>query len=366
MLKPIRKFLTVLLLLGSVFATRASGAELSGQWIRTELDSLYELRESVVARRDSIQKQADELAAEVARLKQSLAERFSRLAEYRLEGVLSRSQALADSIDMLNRAISTCDDELTARSLQATAYYTSVLDSITLELKDIRDRKLRLEILEQIEQLQTERTALARFSTATKTRKRYEAGFSLSQLERVVKVLPKDSPEEIREKTDFLGDIAARWSRTLAELEKSIERFSEERAIRRRLNEFAQEISLFDRTGPSSRAGARSSATSPEDLGLKAESGEGYGDFFTTETTSEPFQTGPLILDLELGELESGMWLLQNLENLSADELEAAVGLLESRRDSLKENLEILRTMERDMRSKAGEIGREQEVAPPK
>ncbi len=88
MLKPIRKFLTVLLLLWPALAGSASGAELSGERIRTELDSLYELRESVVARRDSIQKQADELAAEVARLKQSLAERFSRLEEYRLEGVL--------------------------------------------------------------------------------------------------------------------------------------------------------------------------------------------------------------------------------------------------------------------------------------
>ena len=365
MLKPIRKFLTVLLLLWPALAGSASGAELSGERIRAELDSLYELRESVVARRDSLRQKADELASEVARLKESLAERFSRLEEYRLEGVLGRSQALADSIDLLTRAISTRNDELTALSLQASAYYTSVLDSMTLALKDVRDRKLRLEIVEKIEQLQTERAALARFSTATKARKRHEGGFSLSQLERVVQVFPKDSPEEIREKAGFLEDIAARWLRTLEELEKSIERLSEERAIRRRLGEFAQEIALFDATGPSSRAGVKSSATSPEDFGLRTESMEGYGDF-STEATSQLFQPGTLILDLELGELESGMWLLQYLENLSADELEAAVGLLEVRRDSLKVNLEILRTMERDMRTKAGEIGREQEVAPPK
>ena len=92
---------------------------------------------------------------------------------------------------------------------------------------------------------------------------------------------------------------------------------------------------------------------------------QGYGDF-STEKLGETFQPDQLTFDLELGELESGMWLLENLENLSAGELEAAVGLLEARRDSLEENLDILRAMERDIRSKAGEIEREQEGAPPK
>ena len=368
MLKLIRISLAVLFLLGSASAERASGAELTGERIRAELDSLLELRASALQRLDSFQKQADELAAEVARLKESLAERFSRVEQYRLEGTLSRSQAVADSIDMLNHSISTYTDKLTARSIQATAYYTSVLDSITLELKDIRARELRLEVMEKIERLQAERAVLARFSTAAGVRKPREAGFSLSQLAQVVQVLPQDSPEDIREKADFLTDMAARWSRTLTKLEKSIERLSEESSIRMRLGEFAQEISLFDETGPSSRAGLRSSSTSPADNGMQTENvldRQGYGDF-STEKIGETFQPDQLTFDLELGELESGMWLLENLENLSAGELEAAVGLLEARRDSLEENLDILRAMERDIRSKAGEIEREQEGAPPK
>jgi hypothetical protein len=367
-LKLIRIALAVLFLLGSTSAESASGAELTGERIRAELDSLLGQRASALQRRDSFQKQADELAAEVARLKGSLAERFSRLEQYRLEGTLSRSQAVADSIDMLNNSISAYTDKLTALSIQATAYYTSVLDSMTLELKDIRDRKLRREIMEKIERLQEERAILARFSTAAGVRKPREAGFSLSQLAQAVQVLPQDSPEEIREKADFLTDMAARWSRTLAKLEKNIERLSEEKAIRMRLGEFAQEISLFDETGPSSRAGLKSSSTSPTDNGMPTENvldRQGYGDF-SIEKLDETFQPGQLSFDLELGELESGMWLLENLENISAGELETAVGLLEARRDSLEENLDILRAMERKMRSKAGEIEREQEGAPPK
>ena len=240
-----------------------------------------------------------------------------------------------------------------------------MLDSVTLELEDIRDRKLRLETMQKIERLQAERAALARFSTAARPREPQKAGFSLSQLTQVVQVLPQDSPEEILEKADFLTDVTLRCSRTLAKLEKSIEQLSEERAIRMRLGEFAQEISLFDRAGPSSRAGVRSSSASPEDQVLRAEPGESYGDY-STEKIDGTFQPDQVSFDLELGELESGMWLLENLEDISAGELEAAVDLLEARRDSLRKNLDILRAMERGMRSKAGEIEREQEGAPPK
>jgi hypothetical protein len=364
-LKPIGKCLAALLLLWLALAAGVSGAELPGLRLTAGLDSLLELRESSLARRDALQKQADELASEVARLKESLAGGFSRLEQYRLEGALRRSQVVADSIDLLNRTVSACTDELAARSLQATAYFTSVLDSLTLELKDIRNKKLRGEMIEKIERLQAGRAALARYSTAARSGKSSETGFSLSQLAQAVQVLPQDSPEEIREKADFITDIAARWSRTLTEVEKNIERLSDERAIKRRLGEFAQEISLFDGTGPSSRAGVKPSPASSDDKVFRTEPPESFGDYSIDGVggTSPP---GQLTSDLELGELESGMWLLENLENLSAGELEAAVGLLEARRDSLEENLDILRAMERKMRSKAGEIEREQEGAPPK
>jgi len=364
-LKPIGKSLAALLLLWSALAAGVSGAELPGPRLTAGLDSLLELHSSSLARRDSLRQQADELASEVARLKESLAGRFSRLEQYRLEGALRRSQVVADSIDLLNRTVSACTDELAARSLQATAYYTSVLDSLTLELKDIRNKKLRGEVIKKIERLQAERAALARYSTAARAGKPSEAGFSLSQLVQAVLVLPQDSPEEIREKADFLTDIAARWSRTLAEVEKNIERLSDERAIKRRLGEFAQEISLFDGTGPSSRAGVKSSPTSPDDKVFRTESAEGYADY-STDGFGGTSQPGQLTSDLELGELESGMWLLENLDNLSADKLEAAIGLLQTRRDSLQKRLEILRAMERGIRSKAGETEQLKEDAPPK
>ena len=330
--------------------------------LTASLDSLSGQRDSALARRDSLRARSEALAAEVARYKESQEKDYSTLAQYRLEAGLRRSQALADSLDSLNGIIEGCERSLASKRLAAVSRATAALDSLSRALEAVKDRKQRESLLKRIEELTAWRSGLIRYSLKPLPPPGGAgADWSLDRLSQAIRITDQDSPEQILEKADFLADMAARWSRSLTVLEANIKRLDEEKAIRTRLGEFAQELSLFDETGLSSRAGVRPEQSGERGTATPVDNGSGFSKF----TTSGVLEELPA-LDQELSNPETQLYLLQNLEHLSLDDLEAALGRLDGQRDSIRVNLRLLQDLEREFRSRAGRSDQQQEEAPRK
>jgi hypothetical protein len=322
-------------------------------------------RQAVRARRDSLNERASALAAETNRLKEKLAERTVSLDQYRLEEALRRSQALADSLDAAGTSLAGLDRRLADLRRTAGEAYSAALDSLSQALETAGNQGERRVLLKSIEKLRQARASLSQTAEPGASRRPGEPALGLEQLREVALITPQDSQEEIREKADFLSDVAGRWSRALEQIRKGIGRLSDEKEIRQRLGEFAQEISLFDGTAVSSRTATRSAPEALSDKAPAPGTERAVSDFapvFSETGTAASTQS----LDLELYDPEADLRLLQNLEHFSRDDLESAISRLAARSDSLQAELGLLRALELDLRKKAGEIGNVKEGGPPK
>ncbi|HUU29409.1 MAG TPA: hypothetical protein VM123_16525 [archaeon] len=363
----IRQYLKITLLFflasGAALAARSDDLESRAAIIRRELAGLETQRAELVLCKDSLSRQADSLASEIAELKSRIAQNYSRLDQFRLQERLRASQVLADSLDKLTLKILELEKRLSRRTLEVISFYTAAIDSLSLELQASRNRAGKGELLKRIERLRQERAIFSDLGESPPAKGREGARLSLEKLAGAARIGPRDSPEELREKANFLEDMAGKWMRALGKLEENLDRISEEGAMRKRLGEFAQEISLFDNAGVSSRAGQRSQATPA--TGQETYRAPDEGTLMLKNESLPPEAEGLKSLDLELFNLEGDLWLQRNLENLSADEIEAAIRVLEARRDSLENDLRTLRELEQSLRSRAVELESKKEGAPP-
>jgi hypothetical protein len=319
--------------------------------------------DSLRVKRDSLQGFLDGLSREVAALQgRVLAGGFSPVEQYRLSEKLRASQALADSLDRVNREVSALTAGIARQRAELYRISTAAVDSLTAVLGRTRGTREREELLGRIGELRLRRVALY-VQEEPGGRKTTAAG--LAGVSRALEIGPEDGPEEIREKADFVDDLTDKLSRSLRGVETDIGRLSEENALRRRIGEFAQDISLFDEGLAANRAQARaggaigtppSSATGKPDEGIR---------ILTQGQGGEQFGKGGGAIDLETSDLEKDQALLRNLESLSTRELEAALGQLKTRRDSLRTDLDSLRALARNFREKAAQDGRGKEGAGP-
>ncbi|MCE5270247.1 hypothetical protein LLH00_03090 [bacterium] len=319
------------------------------------------------ARRDSLSARLERVSAEVARLKQGVAQdMFSPVEQYRLGESLRAGKSLADSLDRLNVRLSA----LERRTGTAREALRRGLGERIESLGRQPDSRGQIVILRR------ERESLAAGTGAVR------ADNPLPDLSAALRVEPDDSPDQVRDKADFAADLAARVRRGLDILRTEMERVKDENAVRRRTGEFAQEMALFDEGLTLRRTDARggvAAADVPPDDGKtvdanavgpdRGESGYGDGDFgmrgeISTSPGSITSETaGASVLDRELFDPDREHLLNLDLESLSPDQIEAVLTRLSTRRDSLERELGRLQQLEKSLRSQAGKLGADREGA---
>ena len=324
--------------------------------LQAELARLELRRDSCLQRRDSLERLVRFQAEEVAKLKRGLdAGELSPVDQYRLETNLRASQVLADSLDVLSLTISDLESRLAELNRTGDSLCAAAVDSLSLLLDKSRSVEEVRDILRKIGEYRLLRASFASEAGGVYLASAGTLGVQATALE----IEAGDSPEDIREKADFLSDMSDKWERHLALINTRIERLEDERSIRRRIGEFAQEISLFDHGAASSRAQVKSSGTGPQE---EDRAPPVLGDFPQEEATP-PFVSEtaeiPVARDLELYDLEKTLALSEAIESLTYDDLEDLFKVLQSRQDSLKADLDSLRAWGRRLRQEAGEIERE-------
>jgi len=330
---------------------RAAGIES----LQAELAGLELRSDSCLQRKDSLERLVIFQAQEVAKLKQGLdAGELSSVDQYRLETSLRTSQVLADSLDALSLTISDLESRIAELNRTGDNLCAAAADSLSLLLDKTRSVEEVRDILRKIGEYRLLRASFASEVRGVCQARARALGVQATALE----IKAGDSPEDIHEKADFISDMADKWERHLALINTRIERLEDERSIRQRIGEFAQEISLFDHGAASSRAQVKSSGTGPQE---EDRAPPVLGDFPQEEATppfvSEATET-PVVKDLELYDLEKPAALSETVESLSYDDLEDLLRVLQSRQDSVKADLDSLRAWGRRLREEVEEIER--------
>ncbi|MBW7998010.1 MAG: hypothetical protein FVQ81_15875 [Candidatus Glassbacteria bacterium] len=352
-----------LILLAAVLLAPSAGLYAQGGDVTARVDSLEARIDSLGTIHDSLAEvrakmliRSSDLAARGDRLRGSPGRTPGPLDKYRLNSVLAASQSLADSLDMVNTRLDNLQQEIDGYRLDAVVACTAALDSLS-RLMIIAQAAPRSNLARQFEALRGRRKRLAAVAGGEEEPAEHRdlSRVSLVELAGFVKIGASESLEEIAEKSAFLSDIESRWSRALAALEHNIGRLDEEREMRTRLGEFAQELALFDETGPSSRAGVAGPEGSDQSRTLESGGPEmdrmqGYQDFSLT-----PKQMAEsLAFDIQLADPETELRLMQELDRFSTGDIADLVELLQARRDSLAADLVGLRRLHEELRQKTG------------
>ena len=356
--RHMKSTLKILLFLPAIFSSGGIGAA-EVESLHSELKELQLRRDSCYQRRDSLERLVRFHSEEVAQLKRKLSSgEFSPVEKYRLETGLRAGQILADSLDALSLTVSGLESGIAELGRRGDLLCAGAIDSLSRLLEKSSSVERVRDILRKIGEYRLLRAAFAPAGGgAYAVRAR-----SLEGQATELTIEPGDSPEDIRDKADFFSDMADKWEGHLTLIKARIGHLDEERSIRRRIGEFAQEISLFDHGPASSRARVTSTGTGVED-----QSGVDRGDQFGPEIEtplSEGLGGAEVGRDLELYDLEQNPAIAEAIESLASNDLENLLRLLKSRQDSLKADLDSLRVWERSFRLKAAEIERERKDSP--
>ena len=315
------------------------------------IDSLVAVNGTLAGLRAGMLVRSSDLSARIDRLHEGRGGPLGPLDKYRLNSALAVSQSLADSIDLVNARLDGIQQEIDGLRLDAVAACTAALDSLSRLMKD-SPAGPRGMLATRFEWLRVRRQRLASVDgdPGQKGQKRQDGGenrISLADLAGLVETRPQDSPEEIAEKSAFLTDIEIRWSRALEALEQSLVRLDEERVMRSRMGEFTQELALFDKTGPSSRAAAAGDVNGGQfrpDDGARQPMLERSNDFADLSLSTGQVAES-ISLDIQMTDPETELRLMQELGRFSADDITGLATLLRSRRDSLAAELDSLREL---------------------
>lgn len=226
-----------LLLLFSSFAlgqTRSTGADSLLQ----ELNRLESKMILIQQQKENLVRQIDSLAAVIGRQK---AER-KFLQESRLEENLRRSDLLAQQYQALQQQEKVLTEQLKEQARRNLPRISRLLHEIAAEMEVVKARGTAATLDSLARTLQRLRKVEQRYQRILRAP---PAGIALLS----VVILPDDPPAVIRQKIDYLLDQADRLADLVKRADQTIQDLEHEIRLRRRLQEFVQDIQLLDPTG---------------------------------------------------------------------------------------------------------------------
>jgi hypothetical protein len=226
-------FLIILILWG---AQPAGAIETDVQRLETRLaEKTSELRQAAV-RHAQLTEQANALAPKISSLKTN--HELNYFQRRQLEDYLKASQELSNELENLNRRIIQVRNEAQAIREELVAVYDQQIDQILRE-SDFTglDRTRKKNLLKQLTHIKQQRNTL-------QTQMDWELAdsFKMNQVE----IHENDTPRKIQVKADWLKDLEQRLRTNVAKIERVVLNLKEEIELRDKMQEFEQELSLFN------------------------------------------------------------------------------------------------------------------------
>lgn len=180
--------------------------------------------------------QAGTLASKISDLKTKL--ELNYFQRRQLEDHLKASQELANQIENLNRRIIQLRNAAQAIREALVAAYDQQIDQLLQESQQARLSSSRKKnLLKQLTQIKSKRNTL-------QTQMDWELADSFKINE--VEIHESDTPRKIQVKADWLKDLEQRLRTNAGKIEQVVLNLKEEIDLRDKMQEFEQELSLFN------------------------------------------------------------------------------------------------------------------------
>jgi chromosome segregation ATPase len=223
-------FLSLLCLCANAWPAESRIPELKGQ-----LSALEGQKTEFEAEREKLIAEGNELSLKIEALKIQSRGGLGIIGRYRLSRSLRKAQALAEKIQALEKNINELENRLKDKRSELGEEYKNQIAILLGKLDAASEAEEKREILEKLEEYQAAKEQLA------KPEKRELGYLDLSKIE----IREDDGPQEIREKADLINDSASKLNRGIEMLDVQMKRLQEEVETRKKLGEFAEEISFF-------------------------------------------------------------------------------------------------------------------------
>ena len=201
--------------------------------LQNQIMALEKQKEKLVAEKQQLIANSDGLSYKIEELKIQSQTGLGIIGKYRLSRSLREAQKLAENIQNIEKSIYTIDNDLRSKRSLLVKEYDIQIETLMQKLNSRPENKKA--ILDKVKSYQA---AKDRYTNAGKLE---SSGFSIPKIE----IEQYDSPKEIREKADLINDLSRKASARIALLDSRISRLQGELRARKKLGEFADEMSFF-------------------------------------------------------------------------------------------------------------------------
>jgi hypothetical protein len=322
--------------------------------LQEQISVLEEQKGQLEAEKQTLIAEGDKLSLKIEALKIQAKSGLGIIGRYRLSRNLRKAQALSGKIQDLEKKIHKTGSELKDKRSDLEREYEHQIAVLLENLNGISQAEERRKILEKVREYQAAKEQLAEPEA--------------EELERLditkIEIEEYDGPQEIREKADLINDSANKLNDGIGMLNARIEKLRVELKTKKRLGEFAEEISFFGEriskeeiVADSGGEPAETSVEKSDEESVALETGAFTRDMDTPPPTTEP----PVTTATQPSTPPSSVVVERNgvsadFVGISLNQIEREIKLLEKRRQDLKKELSMLSEKASSFYRKADEI----------
>jgi chromosome segregation ATPase len=325
--------------------------------LQKQISVLEKQKAQLEAEKRTLVVQGDELSHKIEALKIQARSGLGIIGRYKLSRNLRKAQALSEKLQSLEKRTHKTETELKDKKSELEREYEHQIAVLLDKLSGTSQTEERREILEKVKEYQSAKEQL------TKPAEEEEPEhLDITKIE----IEEYDGPQEIREKADLISDFANKLNSTIDMLDTRIEKLQEELKTRRKLGEFAEEISFFGEriskeevAADSGKEPVEGSVEKPDEEPVTLESGKSARD---ANTVTPPTTETPVTTATQPPAATSSTMVMER-NGVSADfvgtslnQIEKEIELLEKRRQDLKKELSTLSEKANSFHRKADEI----------
>jgi hypothetical protein len=343
--------LQILISLTLMFITASLYAEDKIILLNGQISSLEQQKVQSESEKQTLVNQGEELSYKIEELKRQSGSGLGIIGRFKLSQNLRKAQNLSDKIQNLDKKLYDLDNQIKEKNILLGKECESQVNYLIQKLNKTESVEEKKALLEKIKEYQ---------SVGNQIKKSEQQKLEPLDITKI-EIKEHDSPKEIREKADLINDIANKANTRISFLDSRISKLKDELKTRKKLDEFAEEISFFGERVAREEVASKSAtepivATKTTDTEIQTDTLIRSGSIKTledpTSTTQKPLQTG----GVSVRTVMKSNGVSADFSEIPQSRLDEELKILEKQKQELRKELATLTDKANSFRKKANEL----------
>jgi len=356
--------------------------------LRNQIFAMEKQKSQLETEKQPFVNQGEELSYKIEELKAQSGSGLGIIGRYKLSQNLRKAQNLSNKIQSIDKKIYDLDNQIKEKKVLLDKEYEYQINSLVKMLngssnvdeKVTEKQESSKEASSSVPQfgysisnIGDRKAILAKIKEYQTARDQLEVTKSLN-LERLyitdsIEIKNYDSPKEIREKADLINDLVNKTSTRISILDSRIIKLKGELKTRKKLDEFADEISFFNERVARGEIASKSAtgvlgATDKDNAGKKTDSPttetttvtRSFTDNKSSEQPDSALPSTPATQPALSVKVMKSNGVPVDLSEIPQNRIEGELKTLEKQKQELKKELAVLNEKASTFRKKADEL----------